>query len=321
MCLALLPAAVWAQTVAPSGGLSPQKVGSDAQPVEPGVVMPDPDPSSLKSSATPQVPKGYLSEGTYDDLELALAAPDRVVTLNLKYKKLSAIPETIRQFKNLEHLDLAHNEITEIPAWIGELRTLRSLALNNNRIAVVPSGIGGLSNLLQFYMADNPVAEIAPEIGNLGELRELHISGNGQQSAYQPAIMNLKKLEVLRLWNFGLVDAPVGIVTLPRLNTLCLAHNQLQAFPEVVLGISKLTYLNLGDNKIAAVPAAISQLSGLNYLGVYDNPITTFPANALSGLANLQWFAAWGTEIPVSVQTEILSITTLQASFNNEDAH
>lgn len=292
-------------------------VADPAQPSSPGLGH-----SSEKKVGERPVHVGNLPPGVYNSIEEALKSPDKVVVLDLKYKQLDAFPKEITQFKNLEQLDLAHNQITSIPAWVGELSGLRTLALNNNRIAAVPAEIGQLSNLGVLILSDNSIASIDPAIGKLSALFDLQISGNGQVSSFQPAIMQLKGLQTLRLWNFGFETAPGGIEGLTQLQTLCLAHNDLREFPVAALKLAHLSYLNLGDNVLDAVPSELGTLSELNYFGIYDNPVQDIPVAALKHLTQLQWLAAWGTQIPASKHSEISGAKQgLQVAFTNDDLH
>ena len=56
--------------------------------------------------------KGYTS------IDEAKLNPDKVIKLVLIKKKLTDVPEEIRQFKNLQYLDLSKNKLKKLPPWI-----------------------------------------------------------------------------------------------------------------------------------------------------------------------------------------------------------
>ena len=173
-----------------------------------------------------------------------------------------------------------------------------------------------------FHLTGNLIDRVDPAIGQLERLSDLQLSGNGTEASFQPAISQLKNLQVLRLWNFGFIEVPAAVSQMSNLHTLCLASNALQAFPAQALQLEHLSYLNLGNNQIPSIPKEIGQLVNLNYLGIFNNPISNFPVEALTGLSQLKWIAAWETRISGAQQLQMEKISSnLQVSFSKDDAH
>jgi len=68
---------------------------------------------------------------------------------------LKAVPESLREVRNLNILDLAHNEINELPPWIAEISGLQIISLLGNQLRFLPEYIGKLPNLLFLVLAEN----------------------------------------------------------------------------------------------------------------------------------------------------------------------
>jgi Leucine-rich repeat (LRR) protein len=132
--------------------------------------------------------KGFTS------IDQAKLDPDKVIKLVLSKKKLTEIPEEIRQFKNLQYLDLSRNKLKKLPSWIGELHSLQTLVLSHNDIDTLPPQIGMLSNLKWFIMSRDPLDAIPDAFGDLTNLRYLDMWGDN--IGYYPA--SLSKLVHLR---------------------------------------------------------------------------------------------------------------------------
>ncbi|MBK8889824.1 MAG: leucine-rich repeat domain-containing protein [Dechloromonas sp.] len=49
-----------------------------------------------------------------------------------KTPKLTALPESLGQFTQLQSLNLTNNQLTTLPEWLGQLTQLQSLNLSTN---------------------------------------------------------------------------------------------------------------------------------------------------------------------------------------------
>ena len=70
---------------------------------------------------------------TYRSSEKALKEPEKVYRLDLSGQKLKELPESVRQFKNLNALDLGHNKLRTLPDWIGEFRYMQEFSAGQNK--------------------------------------------------------------------------------------------------------------------------------------------------------------------------------------------
>ena len=113
-----------------------------------------------------------------------------VIKLDLSKNKLSAFPEEIRKFPNLQYLDLSKNKITKIPSWIAELKNLQYLIRSKNKIDTLPPEFGDLAELKYFIMNRSELRSIPHSIGKLKELRYLDLWGDNL-SYFPPELKNL----------------------------------------------------------------------------------------------------------------------------------
>jgi Leucine-rich repeat (LRR) protein len=268
----------------------------------------NPDMSYLKGQSAKEAPRPApftTADCYFDNLEEAKKSPLDVIRLNLQYHHLKAIPSELCMFTNLKELDLSNNEIQNLEVGFSCPIALRKLYLNNNQITELPAQLAMLSQLQVLVAYDNPVAHIDPAIANLKNLKELWLSGNGNISSMQPAIWEMKNLEVLRLWNFGLEEIPDAIAGIRKLNTLCVQKNNIKSLNPEVCQLPSLNYLNLGHNQISSLPAEIKNCTRLGYLGIYENPIRSFPDGFSFLSKTLERISAWETNIPVETQNNI----------------
>jgi Leucine-rich repeat (LRR) protein len=271
-----------------------------------------PDMSYLKSSqarTTPKVVAMSSPDGYFDNLELAKKTPEKVVRLNLQGHKLKSIPADLCAFTHLEELDLSGNDIKSLEVGFTCPSALKRLYINGNNITELPAKLAQLTRLQVLVAYDNPIAKIDPAIGAMSSLKELWLSGNGSMASFQPAVWNLKNLETLRLWNFGMTQIPDQIAGMQSLHTLCLQNNHLTNLNPKVCALPQLNYLNLGKNAVTHLPDEIRQCTRLGYLGIFENPIAALPMDFAMLSKTLERLSAWETNLPASVQSQI------QASF------
>ena len=72
--------------------------------------------------------------------------------LDLSYKQLTSLAESIGELTNLKYLYLYQNNLTSLPESIGELTNLQSLHLQNNQLTSLPKSIEKLINLNELYL-------------------------------------------------------------------------------------------------------------------------------------------------------------------------
>lgn len=112
--------------------------------------------------------------------------------VDLKNKKLTQIPNSVFENKNLTDLDFGakeivfyppmsiqvdedQNQISELPEKISELTQLKKLILNSNKLSKLPNSITKLENLEVLDLALNKDLDILNEIPKLNKLPKLRI--------------------------------------------------------------------------------------------------------------------------------------------------
>lgn len=114
--------------------------------------------------------------------------------IDLSSKRLTKIPESVFENKNLIELELGakevvfypplsalsegdkdRNQILELPERISELILLRKLILNSNKLTELPNSITKLENLEVLDLALNKDLNILAEIPKLNKLPKLKI--------------------------------------------------------------------------------------------------------------------------------------------------
>jgi internalin A len=111
----------------------------------------------------------------------------------------------------------------------------------------------------------------------------------GQQKLKQipPEAFELKRLEVLKLWDNRIQVLPPAIGQLRNLRELLLSDNQLTALPNELARLKNLTSLGLSHNLFTSVPDVIRRLEKLENLYLDENRIAVLP-NWLASVGNLQ---------------------------------
>jgi Leucine-rich repeat (LRR) protein len=155
---------------------------------------------ALLDSITLDTLRGFTS------LEEAMKHPEQVIKLELRKKKLKAIPPEIFQFTNLQYLDLSKNSISEIPAGIAALKSLQYFTIARNNLVEFPAEIGELTNLYYLNANQNDLVAITPHIGALEKLRNFDLWSNDLER-FPDELQNLKSLKLLDLRVIMIPDA------------------------------------------------------------------------------------------------------------------
>ncbi len=136
---------------------------------------------------------------TYNLEEALKQDPLKVYKLTLRKQKLTALPETIFQFKNLQVLNLKSNKLETFPKNITAFKYLQELIITANKIEIVTKELGELTHLKRFVAGSNNIVSIPPEIKNLKELTFLDLWGNNIGSLpieIQDLKDNLKEIDM-----------------------------------------------------------------------------------------------------------------------------
>ena len=170
-------------------------------------------------------------------------------TLALSRNKFTNIPQVLKSFPNLLSFSINDNQIKEIPIWMWDLYNLERLNLAQNPISDFPEGITRLKKLTYLGLFQCNLSNLPSDITTLANLEELDLHGNeiselpngvegwksmkkltlgnpfygGNNLSTVPAKLGeLKHLEVLTLSKNPIIDVPLAIIRLPKLETLWL---------------------------------------------------------------------------------------------------
>jgi len=156
----------------------------------------------------------------------AMRAPDKVLDLDLYYRRLTNFPPAILVLTNLEQLNLRTCQIGELP-----------------------DGIAGLTKLQHFDCGQAGLTNLTPSVGSLSRLTRLWLNDNHLTAL--PDLARLVNLEYLNLDRNRLTVLPDSLGALPSLRWLRLNNNRLTSLPHDLSGLSKsLEVLYLMNNPI-----------------------------------------------------------------------
>ncbi|XP_051854606.1 leucine-rich repeat-containing G-protein coupled receptor 6 [Antechinus flavipes] len=322
--------AVWLYVVVCHGG-APQSGAAPACPApchceEDGIML-SVDCSELGLSAVPgnlNPLTAYLdlSMNNLTELQPGLFLHLRFLEeLRLSGNHLSHIPgQAFSGLYSLKILMLQNNQLSRIPAEaLWELPNLQSLRLDANIISVVPErSFEGLSSLRHLWLDDNALPEIPIRaLNNLPSLQAMTLALNQIRLIPDYAFQNLTSLVVLHLHNNQIQHLGTNSFEgLHNLETLDLNYNELLEFPVAIRTLGRLQELGFHNNNIKAIPEkAFVGNPLLQTIHFYDNPIQFVGRSAFQYLPKLHTLSLNGAtdirEFPDLKGTTSLEILTL----------
>ncbi|XP_074833610.1 leucine-rich repeat-containing G-protein coupled receptor 6 [Carettochelys insculpta] len=241
--------------------------------------------------------------------------------LRLSGNQLSQIPgEAFSGLYSLKILMLQNNQLRRIPAEaLLDLPNLQSLRLDANLISVVPEkSFEGLPSLRHLWLDDNVLTEIPVQaLNNLPALQAMTLALNLIWHIPDYAFQNLSSLVVLHLHNNRIQSLGInGFEGLHSLETLDLNYNKLLEFPVAIRTLGRLQELGFHNNNIKAIPEkAFVGNPLLQTIHFYDNPIQSVGQSAFQFLPKLHTLSLNGAtdvrEFPDLNGTTSLEILTL----------
>jgi internalin A len=223
--------------------------------------------------------------------------------LRLSGNLLTELPESIRQLNKLTHLDLSRNQFTVAPKNVEHLIHLLELNLSNNKLVLLPESIGHLTHLRRLELFSNQLEALPEAIGDLINLFELNLSNN-KLVLLPESIGHLTHLRRLEVYFNKLIRLPVATGQLSNLQVFYLSHNKLTELPDSIGKLSELERLDLSYNQLPKLPETIGQLSRLNELNLSNNNLTRLPEtiNHLTQLVRLDLSNNNLIELPESLR-------------------
>ncbi len=114
------------------------------------------------------------------------------------------LPESIREFKQLQKLWLFGCRLHSLPDWLSELSDMRELHLGHNQLADVPSSLGRCEKLATLLLNYNQLTDLPASLGRLRNLEVLVLDGNRLTNL--PASLG----QLMSLESISLFDNPLN---------------------------------------------------------------------------------------------------------------
>ena len=119
------------------------------------------------------VSAAWAQEGrVYKSLQ-EVVDPTAVYSLQLRGKRLKAVPSEVYEMVNLRELDLRGNRIVQLSDSIAGLVHLQRLVLSRNPLRGLPAAMAGMSELRELVLWSTYVTDLPPELGRLDGTLEL----------------------------------------------------------------------------------------------------------------------------------------------------
>tara|TARA_B110000459_G_scaffold202658_1_gene256405 strand:+ start:1060 stop:2361 length:1302 start_codon:yes stop_codon:yes gene_type:complete len=143
--------------------------------------------------------------------------------LDLSGNKLSALPDSIAELKQLKIIFFANNKFTVFPKILAKCPALTMIGFKSNQIHNVPEN--AFPPLLQWLiLTDNKLKKLPKSIGKSHLLQKCALAGNLIEEL--PAeLSNCIHLELLRISANQLQEIPEWLFELPKLSWLAFAGN------------------------------------------------------------------------------------------------
>lgn len=175
--------------------------------------------------------------------ELPITSYDRKISITIKNSHITGlgffncvdhIPKPIGALSHLEVLycqgGMIHNRITEIPPSLADLKNLKILNLDRNKLNSLPDWIGELTGLEKVYLEYNKLTSLPYSLCELHNIAILKVRHNELQSL--PSCLG--KLPELWLLDVGfnkLTTLPESLQHLPKLQYLKVNNNNYDRIP------------------------------------------------------------------------------------------
>src|SRR5262245_58453776 len=80
--------------------------------------------------------------------------------LDLRWRGLTDLPDTLRGSTHLRRLYLDGNQLTSLSSWIGEIESLEELHADDNHLIALPDSVGNLRNLTRLSTHRNKITAL-----------------------------------------------------------------------------------------------------------------------------------------------------------------
>lgn len=201
-----------------------------------------------------------LSWNKLDKFPAVVCKMKQLKTLNVGMNAIHEIDENIGTISTLENFQMAgdfrlpaKSKLSKIPASLGQCRNLKVLILRDHAIQEIPSTLFQLDNLVELNLMDNLITTIPDEIGNMLQLSNLNLKAN-EINSISPRLGSLLNLTQFNIAfnpqvNFTqLFEILTHVKTLKKLD---LSYNevfiaQVKEFQKLIPGL-KITKMEIAN--------------------------------------------------------------------------
>ena len=192
----------------------------------------------------------------------------KVKKLSIGGNNIEKLPENIGILQ-CTNLNLGKNKLSSLPASFADLKQVHHLIFYENEFVTVPEEISGFENLQHLDFYKNHIKEIPDFIGNFEKLKYLYLSYNEIESI-PDTLRNLKNLKYFYIHHNKIVTLPDWIVKLDSLERLGVGYNKLISIPDMS-EMPALIELNCEGNLLEEFPWKLVEKPGMQFLIVRDN--------------------------------------------------
>lgn len=260
------------------------------------------------ASREPKMKKDSVINGLAEALETKDSL--KVKSLGLNQSLLTAIPDVIYRFPNLEQLFLTDNDIETVNLDMSRLPKLRHLDLSRNILSEQSIVISRNKSLKLLNLQKNLITDIPRAARNCKGLETLWLGNNHLSGLNNSSFKKLKSVKDLNFYKSGVAVLPQGIKKMRRLEVLDLYYNKLETLPKSITKLKRLTHFAVSYNQLAALPVRIDRLKRVHTLYAHHNHLSKLPQRItrMTALRIVDLGYNWLTTFP----SELVAFTDLQ---------
>ncbi|XP_019968526.2 volume-regulated anion channel subunit LRRC8D [Paralichthys olivaceus] len=254
--------------------------------------------SRLQLVALPRLPPALFTLSQLQVLKLELIKEARFTAqvanmtslreLHLYHCTAAVDPSALGVLQErLESFHLTFTQASEIPSWVLSLRSLHELHLSGCLSSEGGVGrcwaLGSLCRLhhLRVLVIRGMLQRIPAEVCEVaGSLARLEIHNEGTRLLVLTGLKRMVNLTELLLQDCQLQRLPSALLSLTKLQTLDLQHNNLRTLEELLslAHLRRLSCLRLAYNHVVVLPASVGVLRGLELLDLSNNQLQSLPS-------------------------------------------
>ena len=192
----------------------------------------------------------------------------KVKKLSIGGNNIEKLPENIGIIQ-CTNLNLGKNKLSSLPASFADLKQIHHLIFYENDFVTIPEEIAGFDNLQHLDFYKNHIKEIPDFIGNFKNLHYLYLSYN-EIETIPDTLRNLKNLNYFYIHHNKILTIPDWIVEMDSLERLGVGYNKLISMPDFS-EMPSLIDLNCEGNLLEEFPWKLVFKPGMQMLIVRDN--------------------------------------------------